>query len=376
MEFRGGRRGPAGAQPDRAPGADARRGGAGRGRGADEVGRALASDFGLRDRRRPRRNASRSSETRSRRVAWPTAVEARRRRAAPGRTTSRPWPRRPSARSAVATGTSSPEAVRVLVDGLVRPRPEAQPRGRLRHRLPRASGVTSPRGPAQPGRERDAADDHDEQDRQQRRAAPGPPGRRCRGRLACRRPAGRGRRVGSGDLGAVDARTGGIVNGSDGRAGLISLGGRRPAGRVERDPAVAREVDLDPGVRVDGSGPSRRCRRARRAGSPRRAGSGSGCPGSRRAAGSPSSTRSGGSSRAWYCAKHSTWLWRRTAGRSRPCRSGRRTGCCRYLHDLLARSYGSLDFGLRLDLVQQRSRRRARSRRSGRRCTGPGCPAG
>ena len=141
----------------------------------------------------------------------------------------------------------------VLVDRLCRPRREPEPRRRPGHRPPgRVRAQLAPRAPhpggdqPRPGRPRPAG-----APARSAAAAPSLCGPR-RGAAGARPAARRGRRAAwepaGPDASGADGRRRGA---RDGRPGLDDR--RAPdaaAGRVERDPAVAREVDLHPGVGV------------------------------------------------------------------------------------------------------------------------------
>ena len=136
------------------------------------------------------------------------------------------------------------------------------------------------------------------------------------GRAPCGSSAAAGAAAGSGVVApAPRAATGAARRHDRGPSGITVRPADAAAGRIERDPAVAREVHLDPGVRVavaDGLGGAD-------AASPRQEpldepGRDRVVAGSPPAAGSPSSTRSGGSSPA--CRGRSTRpRWRRRTRR-------------------------------------------------------------
>ena len=282
-----------------------------RGRAAGEVGRALARRPGRasRERRALARPAEQQPQQRdpepARRVA--DRVEARaaepqpgvrrlhlgaRRRSGgrpsrPARARPAPWrTRRRSGWAAARSRTASP------------PWPSTATRASGRHLAAR---------PAQPGGDRDRHDDDREQDREhdQQRAVGGAA---AAGRRRGRRPASAA--AAASGPGTRCRRRSGSARRRAAAVGpsAMTVGWPTPPRRVERDPAVAREVDLDPGVGVAVLDRLGRCPSASPGRKPWTSRVGIGVSGSRRAAGSPSSRRSGGSSRASSRAKHSTAL--------------------------------------------------------------------
>ena len=302
VEFRAGRPVAARAQPDRAPRRRSHERGRRRpSRRRAERGRAVARRAGSpsaaqRRRRSLRRKASRSSETRSRRWAARRLGDPLVAEDLAGVDRPRPWPGDGlELRSDV--GQDLAERPGVLVHGLGRTWPEAETRRDAGDRChTRRRRVVGPRGPRRQAR--NATTGHDEQqqhaDRQQRPEV-----------AAARRPDEPARIPGRAHVrrSRSSRRGPALAEGRGGRAGERAdrTAAARPAttaaaGRVERDPAVAREVHLDPGVGVavrDRLDPGALIER-RRAESPRRCG-----PGCRGRAGSPPwSRRSTGRSRA------------------------------------------------------------------------------